>query len=188
MSDLAVNEDLTAFENYSEEPRYAPPARTSVRAPQLEVPLEMIAAIATGLEEPLDIAKRYGFDEESFGALCQWPPFVQSVDAKKAEFAATGITFRLKAALMAENLVEHLYVMALTSETTFMQKLDAAKFLTKVGDLEPKPSQNALQTEKFSIVINMPQQNSEKPVEIDLNGAETGEKPLLDIPMGSKDA
>ena len=121
----------------------------------VQVPPRMVLEIAYGLEAPIDIAQRYGFNEVQFGVLCQHDPFRKAVDAKRAELKAGGYSFRMKAALAAEDLLQEVAVLAISKHTDFGEKMDALKFLTKVGDLEPKESKTVAQGSGFSITINL---------------------------------
>ena len=121
-----------------------------------DVPAELIAAVAMGLEEPNLLALRFGLDEDQWKLLSTWPPFIAAVESKKAEFTKSGLTARLKFAILAEDLWEDVYRLARTDEVTFMQKLEAAKALAKLGDLEPKQTQQTQTGGGFSVTINLP--------------------------------
>ena len=53
--------------------------------PALDVPQEMILAMAIGMEEPEEIASRYGFDGIRWKSLQAWKPFNDAVAKQKAE-------------------------------------------------------------------------------------------------------
>ena len=121
-----------------------------------DIPSDLIASVAMGLEEPELLALRFGLSADEWKLLSKWPPFVAAVEAKKAEFMKAGITARLKFAILAEDLWEDVYRLARTSEVTFMQKLEAAKALAKLGDLEPKNAAPVATGNGFSVTINIP--------------------------------
>lgn len=121
-------------------------------------PARMVLEIAYGRENPADIAARYGYGEDEFASLCTHPPFRKQVEAKVAELKASGYSFRMKAALAAEDLLEEVYKLAMHKTTGFDEKLDALKFVTKMGDLEPKQNIQAVAGTGFSITINLADQ------------------------------
>jgi len=127
-----------------------PPAQQTV-----EVPAEMILQIATGMEDELEVAGRFGFDAVRYAALKTWPPFVSQVEAKRKELQASGVTFRLQTAYMAEDLAKDVYRIAKSNEATFLQKLETMRTFAKLADLEPKANTVATTGPAFSISINL---------------------------------
>jgi hypothetical protein len=136
-------------------------ARTS-----LDVPAQMVMEIACGMEEPLQIARRYGYSDVEFGALCQWGPFNQAVDAKRAELKASGHTFRLMAGWMAEDLAKDLYRQAKSTEASLPQKHEVFKTFAKLADYEPKQSAGAVSGPGFSISIVFNDTKKAQPVDV----------------------
>jgi hypothetical protein len=70
------------------------------------------------------------------------------------------MTFRLKAGLMAEEMMAMMFKQAIANETSVMQKLSVFNALTDVAGLKtPKEDKNAgvNVAPKFSITINIPQ-------------------------------
>lgn len=118
------------------------------------VPGEMLTEIAFGIEPPDTIAYRYGYEASDFEVLKTQDWFVRDLEMRKADLAATGWTFRKRMALMAEDLLCDVYQQAKTSGNPNL-KLEAAKYLSKLADLEPKPLQPTLVGTGFSININM---------------------------------
>lgn len=122
---------------------------------QVDIPPEMIVAIAQGLEEPDDIAARHGFTGDKWEKLKNWKPFITAVAEHRSELERSGYTFRVKARFMAEDLLEETFVKAKNPETSLAQKLQVTQFLTRVAGLEPKEDKNGLGGEGFSVTINM---------------------------------
>lgn len=116
---------------------------------------EMVAQIATGLEDPRAIALRFGLTDEEWDLLRQWPPFLADVEKKKAEFKENGRTFRLMQALYAEELAKRVYTEAMADKTSLALRIEALKWFAKMGDLEPKTSAAAQGGPGFSITINL---------------------------------
>jgi hypothetical protein len=119
----------------------------------LDVPAQMVMEIACGMEEPLVVARRYGFTDVEFGALCAWAPFNQQVDAKRAELKASGHTFRLMAGWMAEDLAKEIYRQAKSVDASLPQKHDVFKTMARLADYEPKTNVQATAGTGFSIQI-----------------------------------
>ena len=125
----------------------------------LKIPPEMLVELALGMEDPVTVARRHGYSEKDYETLAKQPWFLKVLSAKQQELADQGWTFRAKMAMLAEDLLVDVWMEAKSSESASF-KLDAAKYLTKVADLEPKPAQQSAGAGGgggFSIVINIPQ-------------------------------
>lgn len=118
---------------------------------------ELIWHVAAGLEDPQEVAKRYGYDEAKWSAIKDHKPFVLAVEAQRAEFEANGFTFRNKMRLVSSDLAERLYIAARSSDTTVGQLHEIFKTVTRLADLEPKQEKAALEASgpQFSISINL---------------------------------
>lgn len=119
----------------------------------LNVPSEMVMQLACGMEDPLVVARRFGYTDVEFGALCQWQPFNDQVESKKAELKASGHTFRLMAGWMAEDLAKDLYRQAKGTDASLPQKHEVFKTMAKLADYEPKVNAQVQQGPGFSISI-----------------------------------
>lgn len=106
----------------------------------LRVPPEMVLQIASGLDTPEDIAKRYGFSEEEFAALSTWVPFQQEVAKVRAELEKSGFDFVIDSRVKAKELSNVLFTRAMLNDTTFGQVHDAFRTFTEFADLKPKPN------------------------------------------------
>jgi hypothetical protein len=133
----------------------------------LDIPPQLVWECAAGLEDPVSIAQRFGFEGEKWERLAQWPPFISAVQTQRAEFERNGMTFRLKAGLMAEEMMGMMFKQAVSNDSTIMQKLSVFQALTDVAGLKaPKNDPGNTNTApKFSITINIPQ--GAQPVTID---------------------
>lgn len=124
----------------------------------LRVPPEMMSELALGMEDGAVIAQRHGFSAADFATLIVQPWFVKTLQAMRDDIEANGLTFKAKVAMLAEDLLLDAWAAAKNSESGSL-KLDVAKYLTKVADLEPK--QNAAVPaggSGFVININLPEQ------------------------------
>lgn len=160
-----MNEDLI-HANHSE---FALATTSSEPHVTLDIPPQLVWECAAGLENPADVAARFGFEGDKWERLSQWPPFITAVQAQRAEFERNGMTFRLKAGLMAEEMMSQMFKQAISVDTTILQKLSVFNSLVDVAGL--KPDKKAVDTTanaapKFSITINFPNQQP-TPVTID---------------------
>lgn len=135
--------------------------------PALEVPQELILAIAMGMEDPKEIASRYGYEGLKWEMLGAWKPFTDAVAAKKAELETSGITFKIKAKALTEDVFEDAYRIARGNDATLLQKLEFVKLGAKLGDMEPKTNTQVQAGPGFSITINIAQPKKEEPETID---------------------
>lgn len=160
-----MNDDLI-HQNHSEfalSPMAAEPHVT------LDIPPQLVWECAAGLENPADVAARFGFEGDKWERLSQWPPFITAVQTQRAEFERNGMTFRLKAGLMAEEMMAQMFKQTISADSTIMQKLSVFNSLVDVAGLKPDKKQvdaNVQQAPKFSITINFPNQQP-TPVTID---------------------
>jgi hypothetical protein len=121
------------------------------------------------LEEPKDIAFRYGIVGQAWEDLKAWVPFQNTVATQKAEYEKSGFTFKVKARVLTEDVFEQAYKFAKSSETSLLQKLEFVKLGAKLADMEPKQNSQVQAGPGFSIVINLaePQKELQTPIIID---------------------
>ena len=129
--------------------------------PALDVPQELILNVAIGMEDPKEVASRYGFEGLKWEKLQSWKPFTDAVAAKRAELEASGITFKIKAKALTEDVFEDAYRIARSNDATLLQKLEFIKLGAKLGDMEPKTSAQVQAGPGFSITINLAPQKTE---------------------------
>jgi hypothetical protein len=122
---------------------------------RLSIPSEMVAEIAAGLEDPKDIAFRYGIAGQAWESLTKWTPFQNAVAAQKAEYEKSGFTFKVKAKVLTEDVFEEAYRHAKSNHSTLLQKLEFIKVGAKLADMEPKSNQAVATGPGFSITINL---------------------------------
>jgi hypothetical protein len=125
----------------------------------LDIPPQLVWECAAGLENPASIAARFGFEGDKWERLAQWPPFITAVQNQRAEFERNGMSFRLKAGMMAEEMMSMMFKQAISMDSTILQKLSVFQALTDVAGLKvPKNADvNTNAAPKFSITINIPQ-------------------------------
>ena len=130
-----------------------------------ELDPRLILEVASGLEEPEAIALRYGIDAEAWKSLSTWQPFINEVAAKRAELERGGYVFKMKAHLLAEDMLQDVYLRAKSHDASLPLKLDTLKTFAKLADLEPRPTTQGQITQGggFSINIVLPQASQPLP-------------------------
>lgn len=116
---------------------------------------ELVNSIALGMEDDLIVAARHGLSVEQYQELAKRPWFALKVAAKRSEFEKEGVTFRAKAAWMASELLDQVYVQAAGRDASLNQKHEVLKTLAKFGNLEPKEDKSASNLPNFSITIDL---------------------------------
>lgn len=142
--------------------------------PALSAPQELILNIAIGMEEPAVIAARYGIEGDDWVKLQEYKPFQIAVEKQKAELEASGLTFRVKAKALTEDVFEEAYKIARSNDATLMQKLEFIKLGAKLADMEPKANTQVAAGPGFSISINFSTPKPENKV-IDITPDEPSE-------------
>jgi hypothetical protein len=152
-----MNEDLITHAEYNE---FALSPQAMEAHHTLDVPAQLVWECAAGVEDPTVVAERFGFEGDKWARLSQWPPFIQAVQRQRAEFEREGVTFRLKAGLMAEQVMDQMFKQAVGTESSILQKLSVFNALVDVSGLKPE-KKGAQQADagaapRFSITINIP--------------------------------
>lgn len=122
----------------------------------LEIPATMIREVATGLEEGKDIAVRYGYSESEWKDIETLPTFINEVNKVRSEMERSGLTFKIKASVMADSLLDNMYAHAMQADVPLKDKAAALTILTRVADLEPKNNTQVQAGPGFSITISIP--------------------------------
>lgn len=125
-----------------------------VYKPALSPSQELIMNIAIGMEEPEVLAARYGIEGEEWERLKEYKPFWMAVERQKAELEASGLTFKIKAKALTEDVFEDAYQIARSNDTTLLQKLEFIKLGAKLADMEPRANSQVASGPGFSISIN----------------------------------
>lgn len=116
---------------------------------------EMVASVALGLEDELIVAARHGISIEQYQELAAQPWFQLQVQVKRSEYEKNGVTFKAKAAWMAGELLDQVYVTAASGEASLSQKHEVLKTLIKAAGLEPKEEKVKDTGPGFSISIDL---------------------------------
>jgi len=121
----------------------------------LDIPPKLVLEVAYGVENPEDIAERYGFSSSEWLLLKEHKPFIKQVEDKKEELRAGGYSFRLKSAIMAEELLSTLFKKATEEDASFHQILETVKLTAKAAGFETPPKEEQASGPAFSITINL---------------------------------
>jgi hypothetical protein len=116
---------------------------------------EMVASIALGMEDELLVAARHGLSVEKYRDLESQKWFQLQVQLKRSEYEKNGITFKAKAAWMAGELLDQVYVQAASPDASLNQKHDILKTLIKAAGLEPKEERAKETGPGFTISIDL---------------------------------
>lgn len=115
----------------------------------------IIVELAMGVESPLSVLARYGYDADKAGTLLSNELVQRQVEAKRAELKSQGIVFKTKALMAAEDILEDVYTEAKMSDTPLPQKLDALKFFAKAAGVDQVQQTSAGAGGGFNITINL---------------------------------
>lgn len=132
------------------------PALPSPEPKVLELDPRLVVDVALGGEPPEEIAARYGLNADQWDQLRTNKHFRLAVAQKLAELKKGGVTFKVKAGMMAEDLLADVYKKAKQPDVGLAALLTTAQWLTKVAELEPKSDAKGIGGNGFSITINLP--------------------------------
>lgn len=151
--------------------------------PILDVPPQLIAEAAVGIDTLEEICERYHYTPAQTEQLRNDPGFKVRVSRMEADLRKEGVTFRMRAAHAAEDLMADVWRRAKDQSTGLALKLDALKTLAKLGDLEPKQSLTPQQAGGYSITINIPQVGDQPGRTIEMNKSESEPVDAEDVPI-----
>lgn len=121
----------------------------------IDVDAKFVLEVASGIREPAEIAEEYGYTPDQWLNLQLFEPFKKAVDAKKAELQASGYTFKMKSAIIAEELLGDLYLKATEQGASFHTVLELAKFTARAAGLDAPVKEVQDIGAGFSITINL---------------------------------
>ena len=122
-----------------------------------EIPPDMLLDIAAGMEEPADIALRYGFTASEFKRLCESQEFLRDISAQRAENDKTGVTARNKAGMMYDVLADKYFQRLLDSNVAIGQLAAGVEAFATLGGRKPKATIAEAAGAGFQIVFNIQQ-------------------------------
>jgi len=106
-------------------------------------------------DEAESIFEKYGVTQERAFLLMQNPLFQRALKTAEAELKESGITFRTKARLMAEDLLEEGYQIATDPDAPANVRASIIQWVAKMGDLEPVKKDGMVQQGGFTLHIDL---------------------------------
>lgn len=94
--------------------------------------------VLAGAEKAMEVFDRYKIDKAVAVELLQNPVFLKQLERYKAEVETSGLSFRGKARILAEDLLPHGYEIATDPAYPAAVRADMIQWFTKIADLEPK--------------------------------------------------
>lgn len=140
----------------------------------IDIPPRMILECAAGIEKWEIVAERYGYFKEQWEALLLYEPFVRAVEDKRRELHASGYTFRARAHVMANDLLEDVYHDAKQPDANSHTRLEAMKFLARAGGVEAPIKELTAPSTGVSITINIPAMGDAPAQAIEIKTGEVG--------------
>lgn len=122
---------------------------------RLHIPAEVIFSLAVGADDPYNILTAYGIADDMIAVILRDPAIQKAVAAKQAELQREGVTFRLKAAMGAEMLLDKVLMDALGERVTPAIRHEMLKTFAKLGALEPKEDKQAVAPTGFTVNITV---------------------------------
>lgn len=123
--------------------------------------------VALGVDQPERVIAKYGLDADAAAALMLNQVFALTVAKYKEEVLASGVSFKLKAKIQAEDLLSHSYLIATDPEAPMAVRADLIKWTTRVAGLEPKEDKGAGPQGGFTLNISFA---GDRPVERTIEG------------------
>lgn len=97
----------------------------------------MLFEIALGIEGTEDILLRYGVSFDTYEKWLKIPAFAKRIDEYKLEARQNGLSFREKAKVQAEDLLNTSYTLIHHPDVPAHVKADLIKWTAKMAALEP---------------------------------------------------
>lgn len=132
---LAEIRPLKTVSDLREESRTEGYVRRS--ASELSFDPKLAFELALEMSDARQTFAKYGVSEDAAVELCQFEPFKQKLREYRDEILKSGISFRLKAKLQAEDLLRMSYLLATDAEVPAAVRADMIKWTAKMADLEP---------------------------------------------------
>ncbi len=131
-------------------PRDEPSPTASAFSPALAFDL------ALGIDTPRDVAQRHGLTETELTEIQQHEQFKKLLATFEEQLAEHGVSFRTKAALHAEVMLDTvMWNLMKDPMTPSATKLDIFKTLAKLAGYEPKQVVDPGTGNSFKLVINL---------------------------------
>jgi hypothetical protein len=97
----------------------------------------IVFELATRLRNPVEVMREYGYDQAQARLLIVNETFQNDLKRCVGELV-DGVTFRTRARMMASDALEQVYNIVRSQTAGDSVRVDGAKWLAKMGELEPK--------------------------------------------------
>ena len=135
----------------------------------------LVFELGAGLDTPAAIFGGYGIAPEEATKMMKNPVFIEAVKTAKKYVAEHGVTFKTKARLLAEDLLEHAYQMATSTETPASVRAELIQWVTRMGGLEP-PKEGGDRGTGGGLMLNFVFQDGTKTVVVEQPKQAEGDK------------
>jgi len=98
--------------------------------------------IALDIEDPVTVFARYNYEEDAAVALLNDSVFKKTVANYRNEIQTSGISFKLKAKIQAEDLLTHSYQLATDPDVPAAVRADMIKWTAKMAGHEPSTKES----------------------------------------------
>ena len=126
---------------------------SSLTARTRSIPHEMLLDIAAGMEEPIDIAFRYGFSASEFRKLEKSQQFLAEVASLRSKNERSGEAAVAKAGMMYDVLAEKYFLRLMDNEVTTSQLAAGVEAFASLGNRKPKPKEQTANAAGTSVQI-----------------------------------
>lgn len=111
--------------------------------------------VLQGVDKAMEVFTKYKIDQPAAMELLQNPVFQKQLKDYAAEIETSGMSYRMKARILAEDLLPHAYDLATDTLYPAAVRADMIQWMTKVADLEPAKAngKDVPQTGGFSLQI-----------------------------------
>lgn len=123
--------------------------------------------LALGVDKAEGVFEKYGLTEAEAEALLSNPAFAATVKKYQEEVLTSGVSFKLKAKIQAEDLLTHSYLIATDPEAPMSVRADLIKWTARVAGLEPKEEKASGTGGGFTLSITFA---GDRPVEKQISG------------------
>ncbi len=129
---------------------------------EIELPVKPVTAfdpkfafeVALKYEPLKDVMERFGVSQDEMHQLMRFRPFLYAVKEFQRQIAEKGITFKMKAKVLAEDLLPDAYHLAKNPDAPFSVRHDAMKSVVRWAELDSPPdARNGVG--QFNIQINL---------------------------------
>ena len=140
---------------------HLPAVRTGMGVPAQENPAVLAfppmlpIELAMGTYDAATVCEAYGIDRDQFQLLCEMPLFRKAYDMAVEMLEKEGATFRVKAKMQAEILLDTAYKMAHNVLIPANVRAEMIKCIVRWAEYEPKKDAGPGNNQAFQININL---------------------------------